>query len=167
MLYDTARVVQQHLDLTVSQQNHCVSKQWKSSCVKNHCPPSKRVNKNLCVRWKFGIVRRVKYRSRKIWALIQRLSLWLCNPMTKLLVMSWELEGASSEVLNLSEEILKSIKYSLIKSKETYYFILILLKRNSFMGEVVICNTLLNLRWLREVGEIMHCDSAVRMKAVV
>lgn len=87
--------------------------------------------------------------------------------MTKLLVMGWELEGASSEVLNLSEESLKIVKYSLIKSKETYYFILTLFRRNSFMGEVVICNTLLNLRWVREVGEIMNCDSAVRMKAVV
>ena len=47
------------------------------------------------------------------------------------------------------------------------YFILTLFRRNSFMGEVVICNTLLNLRWVREVGEIMNCDSAVRMKAVV
>lgn len=66
--------------------------------------------------------------------------------------MGWELVGAFSEVLNLSEEILKIIKYSLIKNKETYYFILILLRRSSFMGEVVICNTFLKLRWLKEVG---------------
>ena len=66
--------------------------------------------------------------------------------------MGWELVGAFSEVLNLSEEILKIIKYSLIKNKETYYFILMLLRRNSFIGEVFICNTFLNLRWLKEVG---------------